>query len=1548
MKRLSAKGLAALYLVILMFIHTESHAGFLDWLFPSGSKETKETAPEKPVINSFTISNIEPNLKENTVKITFTDKCSIDSLKGVLKIFPPIRINWHGSSTHENSVFIKGEFKAGQDYTVIIPDTLECSGRKYNKTINTFKMPDLPSEIHFEEKEAVLELKSRQMIHAGVTNIDEIFLQGLQMPPVLIPYAIKELGIYTRKVHKTETPLLGKPILKEIKPLPTYEKLRETLERKYKEIQNFLIADGFPKDFLGSFAEDSQLFFPDKEPNKPHQFSMPLSFRAKKEKGAIEIIYLKSNKNDQKAETVARPFRITDLGITYKISNDSLLLWITSLNTGNPVRDVQILAFLKDLSLVPMGKTDENGILIIKDIKSRQRFFPEEKKSTDLLPVSLKDIEFIAAATPDDASYIELNQTGTIMPDWITQAKSPDEKAQALKGHVFTERGIYRPGDRVFFKGTVREFYNNTISPPVGLKATFVIINSKNEEVYNSEVVLSEFGTAHGSFDIKSYFPLGTYTITMNHKGGSADTTFEVQEFKAPRHYVEVFFKREKKKDESYINLNKEIDLLTCDIYGKYYTGGPVKHGKVRWKIYYTNTNFKRKDYADYVFGSVVGSEQELLESGESMLDEKGRLSVSVPITKDVVSGIYGIEMVATVVDFDGKASTESAVYQEEPDYLIGISAHEDRVKTGDSQTLKVITVRKDGKQIATGTVTVDVMKNEYIYVRKRNEKGDIYWEDKEVFRKQISSTLNIENGIAVFDFDFVYGGRYILRFTYKVKDGKEYSSSTLYNVEGYFYGYEYESRERNFERLSVNTERKEYASGDTIRIYINPHKQLSALLMTVERDGILQYRTIELKPGQKFIDIPVEQSFRPNVYISFLGIVSRGEFPIYTGQFDDSVPNFLFGVVNVDIKQEVRELKIAVNEEEQQLKAKPGSEIKLRLSSRNGSGKGVETEMAVCVVDESVLALTRFKTPVLDSLSRFTLPLAVFTGELRHEILRQTPFGYIRNERLTGGDGMEEAGKEFGLSKIRKDFRPMAYFNPALRTDKNGNAEVSFTLPDTMTNYRVYVVACDKKDKFASFERGLLAVKDFYIEPGTPRFFTKGDRFRFFVSAFNKTNKSGSIRFGLESDSMVKMSAKDTKYSIDAMDRTLIPVEGESLKPGISNLIFSGNLGDKKDTVEIKMPVKSGYIRWDDVVYGTIKNSAKITYTFPEGTSAINWDQLNPDEVRAVFTISGSPFLRLSKALRYLLAYPYGCVEQTSSGVLPLSALRGLIKDSLIADITKEETDKFLKPGIERLLSMQTESGGFGYWPGDIQPHPWGTIYATSALTHAKLAGFEIPHERMNMAMQYLREAINGEGRNDYSFKGYVSYILSLNNSLDQNLFREVYKDITRMTREGALLVLLAAKEGNYLHDQELIEQTRSILNREWTGRGDYYFSAYYREPAIALIASTVIVKDESISGKLVKQLLGGVNKQGIWTSTSDTGWALLALGEYFKGKSFSTKPINVTFRQAGWYDTKVVVEPYSTYSFSLEPRSFLRNPEIAVFIEGEAELVYMLVHCV
>jgi uncharacterized protein YfaS (alpha-2-macroglobulin family) len=1479
----------------------------------------------------FTINKIHPDSERGVIIIVFTEQCELSKLRNSLKIYPPVYLNWYDStmSKDKNKLTLEGRFKPGKSYAIFIPNNLTCNGNLYKETLTTFTMPDFSSSIEFAGEGTVIERDSRQMAHVKLSNVDELIFQGLTIPSLLLPDALEEI-----KKHSS------------------LEKLKEKLERRNETLKNNFINFQDIADFMGELHLDQELFFPDIKHNKKQLFTIPLSFRKNREKGALLIIQLSSQdllKTRYKSPDVqspARLFRITDLGLAYKKTSDSLLIWATSLRTGKALRDVTIVAFSKDNTISIVGKTDRNGILMLNNGSIMNHIFLNTGHKEEL-PLKLDTITTLVAKTRNDVSYITLKQQGNIKPDWVNQSISHEEEQTYLRGYIFTERGIYRPGDSVHFKGTVRQ-YDGDIFAPQGREVLFGVLNSKNEKVYEEKSILSEFGTASGTFKTQSFFPLGTYTITMAYskeKKDKTSRTFEIQEFRPPRHFVEIHFSHGIRKDERFININRDEHFLKCEIEGKYYAGGPVKHGKVRWKVSYRGTRFTRDEYKNYTFGHAMDKGEEFLESGESILDEKGHVTVTLPLNKEVISGITALEIVATVVDFDGRASTESAVFQQEPDFLVGISSHDETIRAGESENLEIIVVNLLGNKVVKGTVLAEVMEKNWIYVKKRNDKGDAFWQWQQVWKKQMSTPLPIKRGSATYDFDFLWGGQYFLKFTYRDKKGQDYISSTKYTVEGNFYGHDYENRQRNFQKLSVVADKKVTSAGEKVKLTLHPHQKLSNILMTVERDTIITYEI--LKGNKNNITINIEEDYVPNIYISFLGTVAREDFPVYTGEFDDQAPAFLFGVVNVDVNKEVGSLSVHINHHEDSFEAVPGQEVSFDIQVNNEKGRGVESETAFCVVDESVLAMTGYKTPSLDSLSSFTLPLSVFTDDLRIELLKQTPFKYISEQVLTGGGGLSK-GLEVSATKLRKDFRPLAYFNPSVITDKEGKARITFNVPDTMTRYRVYAVACDKGSRFGTSEEELKVIKDFYLEPGLPRFFTKGDQFTISVSAFNKTSDTGTGTITTDYDPFVTLSPVDKSFNLKDYDRTVIPIKGEAHESGYGKLSFRGEFEGREDALTLTVPVNSDQLLFNDILFGKIRDNAHIIYSFPEGVREKADEPLSSHDVKALLTVSGSPFLHMSKGLSYLLRYPYGCVEQTSSGIIPLAALRDLISEGFFPDLTAAETDKFLKKGIERLLTMQTDSGGFGYWPGDVRPHLWGTIYAASALSYAHSAGIEIPQTQMKKAMTYLKNELKEEIKKNISsrnkaFTAYAAYILSLNNMLDKNVFISLYKNIGALDRESTFLILLAAEKGGYLSDEVLKKHARSAFTKKRdTSPHTRAFYAPYRDAAIALLAGASLIPEDPQTGKKAAELLKGVGKRGIWTSTSDTGWALIALGQYFKGSYFEHTTNTVTLKQTAMPEKTITLKPDGFYTFELDSESFISSPDI--ILSSDRDIVYML----
>ena len=983
---------------------------------------------------TFTISKIEVSPGEDanrtarkrvrvkrdrdSVAITFTDRCSLDDLRKNLKFIPPVQVQWHQSVlSDQNVLMVRGVFSPGQRYTLILPPGFKsASGKAYVRNVASFAMPDRDPDITFLEQGTVLERNSRQMLHVQIMNVNEVRFQGLQLPPILVPTALRRLQ--------------DNPVLSDLK---------NELIQSARLLERSLGSDGDFRQLTGQIVEDSQLFFAREESNLYHQFSIPLGFRNNKEKGALELVEVAGKSTGQEAQTDLRLIRITDIGLTYKLSDKELLLWATSLYSGKPLDDVALYAFLASDEVVPLGRTDAKGLLIMQNnlLKKTASLAPGSEGCLSTRQVALEAIRIIAAVSSDDRTYVPIVPQGTVKPEGVSQERLAKRPSGLAKGHVFTERGIYRPGETVFFKGTVREYKEGVIAPPKALTASLKIVNSKNEEIYARNILLSEFGTASDQFALKTFFPLGTYTLHMSYGSGKddhAERSFEVQEFRQPRHFVEISYKRESKKDQDYINLEMKKELLHCEIAGKYYAGGPVKHGKVRWSIYHTRSDYPRQDYPGYSFGHPLESRSDLIESGEAMLDEKGQIMVPVPIGKDVLSGKYGIEVTASVLDFDGRASSDSSVYQADPDYLVGISNHPPNVKPGENQSLYAVVIDKKGNTMGKGSVTVQVMEHAYTYIQKRNAEGYLYNEQQQIWRSQLSAELPIRDDRAVFDFDFTRGGEYLIAFTYKDADGREYTSATKYSMPGY-YDYEYESgsrdQARNYGRLSLYAEKPLYTAGETIKLFVNAPRSASTCLVTVEQGGLLEFFTRELKPGQQYLELPVKDRYNPNVYISVLATVPRSSFPVYTAQFDKEAPTFLFGTVNVEVKGSQQKIKITMNEEQKKLRSLPGAEMTLDIVTADQDGKPLASEIALAVVDESILSMTGFETPTLDILGKFLLPLGVFTGRpaSRHpEADALRPVQKCTGDRRRRREGSPEAV----TSKVRKDFNPVAYFNPS------------------------------------------------------------------------------------------------------------------------------------------------------------------------------------------------------------------------------------------------------------------------------------------------------------------------------------------------------------------------------------------------------------------------------------------------------------------------------------------------------------------------------------
>jgi hypothetical protein len=1479
----------------------------------------------------FTILRIEPDISREEVRLVFSHPLPREVLAAHLRFLPRLAVNWQGSTVSPEGVLtLKGNFRFGRTYQVNLPEDLQVAGRTYKKTVHRFFLPDRLARLEYVEHQNVIERDSRQLLHVRGENVGPLLVEALTVPPLLLPQvlAAEREGAAPAQLQELLT-----MALQELRPL-----LREV-----RSLEGFTAAPLLEK----------QLFGVSLEKNRMTAISLPLTFRALKTRGGLAFIRVQDERPGSGARTPSRLFSLTDLGLTYKAGSQSLLVWASSLAAGQPTPGVQVAAITRDLEVFPLGETGQDGTLEFGGrelaglaLKQLGGFAPVKRR------VAAEEVRFLLAGKGEDVTFLAVKAQGAMQPARVWQV--PAEAAvRPLRGQVFTERGVYQPGERVFFKGVVRQWRDGRIFSPVGDRCSFEVVSSRGEKILSSEARLSEFGTAAGELTLPGHSPLGTYTLIMrfgadlSQAAGTAPdpdreteetdetqgeqrpreearTTFEVQEFKPPRHYVELNFQRLSRPDPGYVNRERRGEFVRIGITGGYYAGGPVKNGQVRWKISRTKTHFQVPGFEDFTFGYDEGKREELIEAGQALLDEQGRGEILFPLDQPVLTGRHGLLVVATVLDFDGRAASQSQTFQVEPEILVGISRLPDSLRVGESQTVRIVVV-KQGKALKTGAIQAEVLQEGWTYLAKRNDQGDLYWDEQPVWRRAFASTLSLEKGEARFAGDFSRGGPHLLSFTYRDAAGLSFAAAASLTVE---WGYDEAGRRRrhsSYQPLELSADRAAYEPGQTARLTVSAKRPVTHYLVTVERQGILARQVVAAKGSSQDLEIPIRADYAPNVFVSVLGLSPRGDFPVYAGRYDAEAPGLVWRTLNLPVRLEVEGLAVKIAPDKPELRAEPGARVTLDFQVAGKDGRGVEAELAVAVVDEAVLALTGFKTPTLDALLRFDLPLRVATGDLRALLLHQTPFYLAKSEALTGGGGLQEDL----VAKLRQRFRAVAYFNPALRTDSRGRAQAVFTLPDNLTAFRTYVVALDRGSRFASTQRPLVVSKDFYLEPGMPGFFTQGDTFRFQVNAVNGTPQVGPLKFSATADGGLFLKAGEAAATLPAKDSLKVSVSGEAAQAGPAAVRFAGEFLGRADAVELPVRVNSGLVRETEVLLGSFIGSEELSLTLPPllTQGAAN---AAPGEMQAVLTFTGSPFVRLSRAIRYLLTYPYGCVEQTASGVLGLAALKDVVQKGLVEGVNAQELDAYLKGGLSRILSLQTQTGGFAYWPGGRETHPWGTLYAAAALGLAKAKGLPVPETGLHRTVDYLKYRIKDE-RTPPPYKAFTAYVLALAGALDRATFTQAAKEEPRLHREGKILLILAARQANLKTPKDLKAALKPLLTlREEKPAWADEFQARFRGPALALLAGQLLLPGDQEVKEAALYLLGGLDRQGLWTSTSDTGWALLALGEYYRGASFSREPGTLTVSQPGGGVQQVTVEPAGFRRVSLDPALLLRAPKV------------------
>ncbi|HEX8118444.1 MAG TPA: MG2 domain-containing protein, partial [Pyrinomonadaceae bacterium] len=830
---------------------------------------------------------------------------------------------------------------------------------------------------------------------------------------------------------------------------------------------------------------------------------------------------------------------VTDLATVQKTSKDgSMLVYAVERKSGAPREGVQVQVIRKKADVVK-GATDNQGLLKLQVVEKKPPAKPgqEEEEESEEAEAG-GDGETVEESQMSDSYLVMATQGDNFaisdLDSYYFSGYEGDEEGggSELTSYLYTDRPVYRPEQKVYFRGILRERTDDGYKLPAGKTVSVSVTDGDGANIYQQELPLSTRGTFSGELDLPEETPLGYYNITASLDGYDANGSFEVQEYKKPEYKVKVTTPRQ------YVHAGETTRFTVS---ANYFFGSPVTKASVKYYVYrsryygwWTEGGSDEEDEfgADPTaeegggdYGS--GYDDEMKLEGEGKLDAQGQLNIDFKVPEASAKDFwdYSYRLEAEVTDAARRSMSASTSFTGVRSNVVAY-AYADRYvyNQGDPARVNVTARDREGRPVQT-RVKVTFFERRWKKVVKKTEDGYEY-PDYEVEEKELSSTdvdTNAE-GKGATDYTAPKPGSVRIKTTVD-EGGKPVVMEAGYlwiaDPTGRWTDVSYEGEDE----IQLVADKPSYKPGETAHILAQLPKEDAHLLVTTELDNVLAVRQLHVAGRQASIDIPVEARFAPNVTISVTYV--RGS-EMYTKQLDLKVP----------ARDKLLSLEIIPNKKE----FKPRETASYTVLARNSDGSpAAGAEVSLGVVDEAVYSISPesvgdirrdFYGPRYSSVSTSFSVNYYFTGYAGD---KKIELAQRKRPKHQFADIKEDATVN---PLVRKIFKDTAFWQPNLVTGPDGKATVKFELPDNLTTWRATARAVTPDTKVGVAVAKVVERKDVIIRVAMPRFLTAGDT----------VTLSGIVHNYLKADKVTKITAEVAGAKLlDPAEQTVtIPSQGE------------------------------------------------------------------------------------------------------------------------------------------------------------------------------------------------------------------------------------------------------------------------------------------------------------------------------------------------------------------------------------------------------------------
>ena len=1126
-------------------------------------------------------------------------------------------------------------------------------------------------------------------------------------------------------------------------------------------------------------------------------------------------------------------------------------------------------------------------------------------------------------------SYLKLN-TGNALP--VSHFDVGGESAtKGVKGFLYGDRGVWRPGDTIHMTFVLQD-KDGTI--PANHPATLEFLDPRGRLVQTYTCITPVHGFYR--FDLKT------------------DADAPTGEWTAKAVLGELTFTRQVKVETVMPNrLKVSLDLgtdtlvahkpLQASLAAQWLSGATAAGLKADVKMGLTPTATHFSRFADYTFDDPAREFSTKPEAVfEGVLDSKGEARFEKPLELDATPpGMLTATFTTRVFEKGGTFSINRQATTYAPyAHFVGIrlpkgDAARDMLLTDQQHTVEIATLSANGAPVvAARKVQVTLYKVEWKWWwDKTGDSLAQYAQGRSntVVREDTVSTVG-GKGQWKFEIKYPEWGRYLVRAcdtesgdraaSEGTPSGGHCSGRTFYIDWPSWAGKEREQSGPSASVLAVTTDKAKYAVGDTATVQLPESAQGRALVTVESGTGIIDSRWIEPKPGNTRFTVPITAAMAPNVYVA-VTLIQPHE------NKNNDRPIRLYGVIPLEVTDPQTHLTPALRADDEW---KPESRGTVEVSEAHGR----EMTYTLAVVDEGLLSLTNFKTPDLYEHFYKREALSVTTWDLYDDVVGAYGAELERLLALGGSDAAAQTNPD----EARSRFPPVVQFLGPFHLAAGAKETHQIDLPRYIGAVRVMLVA-GERGAYGSAEKSVFVRQPLMILPTMPRVVGPGEEVSVPVSVFVADAAVRNVSLTIEPDSyFAAVGDKTTQIAFSRPDEKvgMLRLKAAS-RLGKSHVRVTASSGQHHAQSDILIEVRSSNPPTTQFETRAVQpGETWSTHIVPHGLAGTNTMTLE---------VSSIPALNLESRLGYLIQYPHGCLEQTTSSVFPQLYLPLLLK---LEPGRKQQIEDNIRSGIERLRWFQTSNGGFSYWPGggggfgggSLEGYDlWATTYASHFLIEAEKAGYGLPPSMKSNVLRHLKSvAQQWTAQNGTTLdQAYRLYVLALAGQAEvgaMNRLREspqlpaterpaweppagaTERWILAATYKLAGLVDLAGSlaEGDPL---ELHER----------GGVDYTFGSPLRDRAMVLQSLVTLGRLDRSAG-LAKAISAELDSQQ-WYSTQSVAYSLMAIakiagagdpGAFTFERNFGGKAANVV-SHSPVYQSETLDVPLAGQAVSLHNTS-------------------------